>query len=68
MLNANDNNEPCFILFFDSEDEDAFATHTEGPFYSLQAAVDYGITAFQWAKENGVPWVSTEIVFGEDVA
>ena len=63
---ANDNNDACYVLFFDSEDDNALATHVEGPFPSFNAAVDYGITAFQWAKENGVHWVGTEIVSADD--
>jgi hypothetical protein len=63
---ANDNNDSCYMLFFDSEDDNALATHVEGPFPSFNAAVDYGITAFNWAKENGVAWVATEIVSASD--
>lgn len=66
MQIANDNIQPCYVLFFDSEADDALAVHHEGPFPSFNAAVDYGIKAFQWAKENGVHWVSTEIVDAED--
>lgn len=63
---ANDNNDSCYMLFFDSEDDNALASHVEGPFPSFNAAVDYGITAFNWAKENGVAWVATEIVSASD--
>lgn len=66
MHTANDNNDACYVLFFDSEDDDALATHIEGPFPSFNAAVDYGITAFNWAKENRVGWVCTEIVSSDE--
>lgn len=63
---TNDNNDTCYMLFFDSQDDNALATHVEGPFPSFNAAVDYGITAFNWAKENGVAWAATEIVSAAD--
>lgn len=65
MNYANDNEtETYFVLFFESEADDAMSTSIEGPFESCEAAEKYAIGAYMYAKENGIPWYRTEITTG----
>lgn len=74
MQTANDNTidptlapYPCYVLFFDSDDDEAFASHTEGPFATYNAAIEYTIGAYAYAKEHGLEWTCTEIVPADQI-
>lgn len=62
-MEANDNGLTFAVVFFDTESPDARETHRVGGFASSHDAIEYAIGAHQYAKDNGLLWCSTEIVF-----
>jgi len=68
MSYANDNTaETYWVLFFDSSADDAMSSSMEGPFLTIDAAIEYSAAAYETAKSFGIPWRPTEIVRDSDL-
>lgn len=63
MIAANDTGLTYSVVFFDGAGWDAQETHRVGPFASTHDAIEYATEAHEYAKQHGIPWFSTEIVF-----
>ena len=59
---ANDTGRTYDVVFFDGDGDDAIETDRVTGFTNVEAAIEYSIGAYGYARDNGIPWTSTEIV------